>query len=190
MMGKKLRVTGLSALALFIAALCSAPAFAVLSASETIIASQVGPNSYEYNITLHNTGDTAISSLWFGWVPFYDLLPSPPTSISSPSGWTGINAPDIFGVASAQWTTTTSPLAGGQSLGGFKFDTPDSPAIIGGTSFFAGFPVTESYIYAGPPVENGTGGVGFSAPVQTPEPGALALLLAPAAFFLRRNRRR
>jgi hypothetical protein len=162
----------------------------VLSASETIIASQVGPNSYEYNITLHNTGDTAISSLWFGWVPFYDLLPSAPTAISSPSGWTGVNAPDVLGVASAQWTTTTSPLAAGQFLGGFKFDTPDSPAIIGGTSFFAGFPVTESYVYAGPPVENGTGGVGFSAPVQTPEPGSLALLLAaPAIMMMRRKRR-
>jgi hypothetical protein len=190
-MGRIQRSSIVFALPLFILlALWCTPAQAVLNATESVAASQIGPNSYEYNITLHNSGDTNISSLWFGWVPFYDLLPSPPTSISSPSGWTGINAPDLFGTASAQFTTTTNPLTPGQTLSGFKFDSPDSPAIIGGTSFFAGYPVTEAYIYNGPPVESGSGGVGISGPVQTPEPGSLALLLfAPVASLLRRGRR-
>jgi hypothetical protein len=178
------------ALSLILTAFWCVPARAALNGAETITAAQVGANSYEYSITLHNTGDTVISSLWFGWVPFYDLLPSAPTSISSPSGWTGINAPDFFGVASVQWSTASSPIAPGQSLSGFKFDSPDSPAVIGGTSFFAGFPVTESYVYAGPPVQSGSGGVGISAAVQTPEPGAIALLLAgPSILCLRRKRR-
>jgi hypothetical protein len=110
------------------------PAAGSISASGTISEQQLGTNSFEYSLTLTNNGTTPIGTLWFAWIPAYDLLPTAPTAITSPAGWTGINAPDDFGVASVQWVNTTTPLQPGQSLGGFRFDTPDSPGVLAGTS--------------------------------------------------------
>jgi len=187
-MGKFYRFSGIWVLALFGIVVWQTPAFASISATETVTATPVGAN-YQYAITLKNTGTTNIGTLWFGWVPFYDLLPTAPSLISSPPGWNGINAPDVFGTASAQWTTTTSPLLPGATLSGFKFNSSDSPAVIGGVSFFAGFPVTESYVYIAAPQAPGDSGFALSAPVQTPEPGSIALLLAvPAGLLIRRKR--
>jgi len=187
-MGKNVPFSGVFSLALLVAALWHAPAFASINATETVTGAQIGPNSYEYSITLKNTGTTNIGTLWFAWTPFYDLLPTAPTSIISPPGWSGQNAPDFYGVASAQWVNTTTPLAPGQSLSGFKFDTTDPPSVIGGTSFYAGLPVTYSYVYIGQPQTDP--GFPLSAPVSTPEPGAVALLLAGSAgVFIRRKRR-
>src|SRR5438477_2934494 len=161
-MGRFNRLRGLWLPALLCVAFCHAPAQAGLTATATVSSKQLSPSSYEYSVTLNNTGTTSIGTLWLGWVPFYDLLPSSPTAFVSPAGWTGKNAPDLFGVASAQWVAST-PLAPGSSLSGFKFDTPDSPAIIGGTSFYAGYPVTQSYVYIGGPQTDP--GFAFSAPV-------------------------
>ena len=76
---------------------------------------------YNYDVTVTNTGTTTIGTFWFAWIPGYDLLPHAPTSIASPTGWTGANAPDVFGVASVQWVNTTTPLQPGQTLAGLKF---------------------------------------------------------------------
>lgn len=185
-MGSFHRLNGLWLIALLGLALDHS-ANAAISASATYTSQQLGPNSYEYSVKLKNTGTTPIGTLWLGWVPFYDLLPSAPTAITSPSGWTGVNAPDLFGTASVQWVNTTTPLAAGQTLGGFKFDTPDAPAAIGGTSFFAGFPVLESYVYiAGPQTD---AGFALAPTVQTPEPTCLGLLLVTPSFLLMRRRR-
>lgn len=167
-------------------ALAAAPAGAALSASATISQQQLGPTSYQYSLTLTDTGTTPIGTFWFGWIPGYDLLPSAPTSISSPSGWTGTNAPDFFGVASAQWVNATSPLQPGQSLGGFTFTTPDSNITTGTSSFF-GEPIDQSYVYIGAPETD----PGFTLrPTVVPEPASLALLMAPAVLLIRRHRHR
>ena len=187
-MGKSNRLFVVSILAVFLCAMWAAPARAATSATAIVTSQQLAPNSYEYSVTLNNTGTTPISTLWLGWVPFYDLLPSAPTKITSPAGWTGINAPDLFGVASAQWVNTTTPLQPGNSLSGFKFDTPDTPAAIGGTSFFAGFPVLETYVYAGAPQTDA--GFAFAPTLAAPEPGSLALIFAAAPLLLRRKARR
>lgn len=161
---------------------------AALSATATISAQQVSANSYTYSMTLTNNGDTNIGTFWFAWFPAYDLLPTAPTAIGSPAGWTGVNAPDIFGVASAQWVNTTTPLQPNHSLSGFTFTTSDSPATLAGTSFFS-VPIMESYVYIGAP-ETDPGFALVPAAVAAPEPGSLmALVGAPLALLTRRRRR-
>jgi hypothetical protein len=165
-----------------------APAFGQISAKGTISSQQTGPNTYKYSLTLTDTGATPIGTFWFGWIPAYDLLPTAPLTITSPAGWTGVDAPDSFGVASAQWVNTTTPLQPGQTISGFAFTSTDSPAIIGGTSNFFGLPVEQSYVYAGAP-EIGAAGVFVPATV-TPEPVSLALLpLALGGLLVRRKRK-
>ena len=166
-------------------AFVGSPAHAALSASSTISQRQVGAGSYEYTLTLTDTGTTPIGTFWFGWIPGYDLLPHAPTSIVSPAGWTGTNAADYFGVASARWVNTVTPLQPGQSLSGFKFDSPDSNVITGTSSFF-GEPIAQSYVYIGAPESDA--GFALTPAVVTPEPTALALLALPVTLLLRRRR--
>lgn len=155
-----------------------------LSASATITQQQLGPSDYHYSLTLTDTGTTPIGTFWFGWIPAYDLLPSAPTSITSPAGWTGQNAPDSFGVASAQWVNPASPLQPGQSLSGFTFDSPDAN-VTTGTSQFFGLPIRQSYVYIGAPETDP--GFALRPTAVTPEPASLALLV-PALLLVRRRR--
>lgn len=159
---------------------------AALSASSTITQQQLGPGDYRYTLTLTDTGSTPISTFWFGWIPAYDLLPHAPTNFASPTGWTGTDAPDVFGVASAQWVNTTTPLQPGHSLSGFAFDTPDAN-ITTGTSAFFGLPIDETYVYIGAP-ETDPGFALTPTVVATPEPVSLGLLVMPAAALLIRRR--
>ena len=159
-----------------------------IRASATLTSEQLGANSYQYSLTLTNNGTTPIGTYWFAWLPFYDLLPSEPTQIGSPTGWNGIPAPDYYGVASVQWVNTATPLQPGKSLSGFTFDSPDSPSVISGKSFFAGYPVETSYVYMGAPQAPGDPGFSFTTATVVPEPTGIALLM-PAALLLRRRRR-
>lgn len=165
--------------------LTTASAQGSISASATISSQQVGIDSYDYSLTLTNTGNTAISTYWFGWLPLYDLLPSHPVSIESPFGWSAIDAADYFGVASIQWTTTTNALQPGQSLSGFNFNSADSPGMIEGPSSF-GPPVTQSYVYIGAPEFDP--GFPLTAAVAAPEPSAAALLAGTAGWLAVRRK--
>lgn len=168
-------------------ALMSHPASAALQASATLTSHQLAPNSFEYTITLNNTGTTPIGTFWYSWIPGYDLLPSSPTQVKSPTGWTGLAEHAGFGVDSIQWVNTVTPLQPGQSLPGFTFDSPDSPAAISGTSFFAGLPVGESYVYIGAPELDP--GFPFVTITAVPEPASMSLLAVPAILLLRRRRK-
>lgn len=163
------------------------PALGALGASATLTSQQLGPTSYEYDLTLTDTGTTPIGTFWFAWIPGYDLLPSAPTSISSPSGWTGVPMHEGIGVDSVQWVNATSPLQPGQSLSGFKFDSPDTPAKISSVSSLLGLPVEESYVYIGAPETDP--GFALRAATVVPEPASLVLLASPTTLLLRRKRR-
>jgi hypothetical protein len=176
-------VGGMAILAL---GLTCARAQAGIGASATLIPQQLGPNSYEYSMTLTNTGTTPIGTYWFAWVPGYDLLPSAPTQVKSPTGWTGNALHEAIGVDSIQWVNTVTPLQPGQSLSGFVFDTPDAPGAINGTSVL-GLPVKYSYAYIGAPETD----PGYFFTVQTivPEPASMAMGLAGLGLLLRRRPR-
>jgi len=184
-MGKRI---GISACALCALALSQAPAHGALSASATITPQQLGPSSYKYSLTLTNNGSTTIGTFWFGWFPDYDLLNPATTGFTAPPGWTGTDAPDDFGVASAQWVTSTNLLQPGNSLSGFSFMTSEPPATISGTSAYFGVPAEETYVYIGAPEDDP--GFAFTPTTAVPEPKSLMILLgAPAALLLQRRRR-
>lgn len=169
-------------------------AMAATSASGSLSSQQLGPNSYEYSLTLQNTGTTPIKTFWFGWIVYlgaypYDLLPSAPTTVVSPSGWNGaalLNdggfSPGKYGI---EWTSATG-LAAGAALSGFKFDSPDDPTTVGTQTGFAGYPIRESWVYQGP--SQSDAGFEFTPGVVVPEPGVA--LLVPVGLLVRRRRGR
>jgi hypothetical protein len=167
------------------------PAHAAITASASYTGNQISPGVYEYSITLQNTGTTNIGTFWFGWVvfpPIYDLLPTIPTNVSSPAGRSGAGMNDsIYGGYSAEWTTTTSPLGPGQTLSGFKFDSPDSPTVMSNISpVFPLFRSDTSWVYIG--ASQGDPGFRFQPTQFVPEPGAAGALLSSVVLLMRRRR--
>lgn len=140
----------------FAVALCLTPsAMAALSATATITTMQTSP-PYDYTVTLHNTGDTNLGTLWFAWtdVPAdYNFMPTIPTNVTGPAGWllpvTHNGVSDGYGI---QWYNRSgSPVPpGGMTTFGFRSNT--SPATLAGTTITHGleFPVTSSVAYIGP----------------------------------------
>jgi hypothetical protein len=165
-------------------------AHAAITASATYTGNQISPGIYEYSITLQNTDTTNIGTFWFGWVvfpPIYDLLPTIPTNVSSPAGWSGAGLNDsIYGGYSAEWTTTTSPLGPGQTLSGFKFDSPDSPTVMSNISpVFPLFRSDTSWVYIG--ASQGDPGFRFQPTQFVPEPGGACVLLGSILLIQRRR---
>lgn len=163
---------------------------AAIGASATVTAQQAGPNSWNYSMSLTNTGTTAIGTYWFSWIPGYDFLPSAPTSLSAPTGWTVTTPQDgyIQPYWSIQWVNASTPLQPGQTLSGFNFTSPDAPTTVGGSSYLGSFyPVSSAYVYIGAPELDP--GAFFSSPVTTvtPEPATMSMLLGIPALALRRR---
>jgi hypothetical protein len=155
--------------------------------SATISGQQVAPDSYTYSINLSvdpSSPDSAYS-FWFAWIPLYDLLPSNPTAIGSPAGWTGTNAPDVYGVASVLWTTNSDPINAGQTLSDFRFNTPDPPSVIFGISDYLNLPVVESYVYKYPDARGDFDDI--IPTVVVPEPTGLLVLLGVPVLLRRRR---
>jgi hypothetical protein len=148
-----------------------------ISASGTITDVEVSPGLYDYSLTLNNTGTTNIETFWFGWIPApaTGFLSAAPTDVVSPAGWGDklTNGGDAI-----QWTTTTEPLAAGDALSGFSFESTETPAELaldfGGTGAASGDPDLTSFVYIGAPF--GDPGDQFVVS-QTPEPGTLLLTL-------------
>lgn len=141
------------------------------SATATISGVLVG-GSYDYTVTLMNTGTYSLNGFWYGWIQFLNDLPSIPTSPGNSLGWANTVAGN-----SIQWANSTgTALAPGQS-GTFTFISTSTPAQM--TAGIAG----ESVAYV-----NGITGsqslpgdsTGIFAPtlVAAPEPSSLALLTA------------
>jgi hypothetical protein len=125
------------------------------SASGTIAASEVTPGTFQYTITLTDTGSTPISTFWFAWIPVPDenFLATQPVSVTPPTGWvdqiTNNSAADGFGIEYS--AISAAPLQPGQSLP-FSFESTDTPASVEGTSaFYAGTAVTTSWVFQSGP---------------------------------------
>jgi hypothetical protein len=187
----KMRGRFISAFIVLSSAMIVAPiASAAIGASASYTTQQLTQTSWRYSVTLQNTGTTPISTYWYGWVvfpPIYDLLPHIPTNVQHPAGWTGVGLNDsIYGGYSAEWTTNTSPVLPGNSLGGFTFDSTDSPAVMSSNSpVFSPYKSDTSWVYIGP--SQGDAGLRIQPTQLTPEP-TLALLL-PGLLLMRRSRR-
>jgi len=116
--------------------------------------SQANP-TFNYQITLTDTGTTNVGTFWFGWVPGDDFLPTAPLSTSNPSGWTNmlVGSNNAFDGTSIQWVAQSSSAAlkSGQSLT-FGFSSHDTLAQLAGASpAHPSFPAMTSFIYVGAP---------------------------------------
>jgi hypothetical protein len=144
---------GLAAVA--IACACAAaPAAASEAASATFSSTQLSPTSWQYSLTLNDTGTTDLGTFWFAWVPGKDFMATAPSGIADPTGWTAITTHGARPTAIAiQWKAGAGALlAPGQSLSGFMFDSTMSPAeMMGDSPFFPGTPVTTTFVYQGAP---------------------------------------
>ena len=117
--------------------------------------SGTGANSvFHYDINVTNTGTTNLGTFWFAWVPGEDFLPSVPSAVSGPTGWSNTltgseNSTDGTAIL---WVATSTAITPGNSLGGFDFTTTDSPAVLAGMS--PSHPTeatTISFVYGGQP---------------------------------------
>ena len=170
---------GLAAVAIALAC-AAAPATASEAASATFASTQLSPTSWQYSLTLNDTGTTDLGTFWFAWVPGKDFMATAPSAIADPAGWTAITthagAADGYAI---QWKAGAGALlTPGQSLSGFMFDSSMSPAEMEGDSpFFPGTPVTTTFVYQGAPFSDA--GVEFlvtPAAAAVPEPSSLALM--------------
>ena len=144
-------------------------------------------NTFNYSLTLKNTGDTGIGSFWFAWIPGYDFLTSLPTVTGDPSGWSH----GVMGVGggfdgySIQWVDDSTALAPGGSVK-FHFSSADSPSVLSAPSaFFSFYNTTTSFVYPGlPELDPGNQ---FVATVVAPEPATGLFLAAGVAGVLVRR---
>ncbi len=121
-----------------------------LAAGAVMTVQQLSPTDFRYTISLQNTGDTAIGTFWFSWVPGNDFMAATPSNIISPSGWTASSF--LGGGYSIQWTTSSASLSSGHTLTTFRFDSSLTPTQMSGNSpFAAGVPVVRSFVYIGAP---------------------------------------
>lgn len=124
---------------------------------------------YHYSITVNDTGTTNIGTFWFAWVPGADFLPTSPSAVSNPAGWTNTltgtnNSTDGTAI---EWVASSNAITPGHSLGGFDFTTTDSPAVLAGNApTHPADKVLTSFIYSGAPFSDA--GVQFDvAPAAT-----------------------
>jgi hypothetical protein len=127
------------------------------SATGQITAVSTGPNTYQYNLVLDDTGTTPIGTLWFAWnaAPEYDLMPIAPTQVQAPPGWTATvtnsGSGDGYGI---QWTADTaqSDLIPGSTQSGFQFSGTIAPSTLFANSpIDPALPVTTSFVYSAGP---------------------------------------
>jgi hypothetical protein len=125
-------------------------------ANGVILYAQVNANTFRYTIDLQNSGTTNIGTLWYAWIPGEDFMGVAPTNLVAPTGWSatfthaGVN--DGYAV---QYVNSSGPLAPGQVLRGFGFDSSETPAQLSGNSpDFPATPIGTSFIYAGAPLSD------------------------------------
>jgi hypothetical protein len=120
-----------------------------------------GSPVYNYDVTVTNTGTTPIGTFWMGWMPGFDFLPTKPSSVSSPSGWTDTitGSGNSFDGAAIEWVASSNPIAPGESKSDFDFSTADSPAALAANSpTHPASPTLTSFVYGGAPFSD----AGFS----------------------------
>jgi hypothetical protein len=133
-------------LAVALVAALPVAARAGIAATATITPTQVNGTTFNYAISVTNTGTTTIGTFWFAWIPGEGFMTVMPTNIKSPAGWTD----EITnGVGSIQYVTS-SLLQPGDTLSGFSFDSTMTPAQLAAMS--GGYPVDVSYVYIDDPL--------------------------------------
>jgi hypothetical protein len=162
----------------------SAPAAITISASATLSDVLVG-STYDYTLTLYNTGTVPIEGFWYGWTTSGNNLPSSPSSAGNSLGWQN----NVFGGTSIKYQGASGDSLATSSSATFTFDSTSTPSQITAS------PAGESVVYTGTidTTENSAGdSSAVFAPALVPEPSPLVLfaggLLAVSAAGWRRGR--
>ena len=134
--------------------------------SGTVSGSGSGPYIDTLTFSDSASATSPIGSVWYGWLPpYYNYLPSVPTSASAPAGWSAmISANSIEFVASSP----AYYIQPGGMLQGFSYTAAFSPTTLASNPAAA-----YSYAYVGP-IE-GDPGTFFSVTTVVPEPSTAAL---------------
>ncbi len=115
--------------------------------------------TYHYALTLTDSGTTTLGTFWLAWVPGADFLPSVPTAVTDPAGWShslsGENTTDNGN--SIRWVASDGArVSAGKTLTGFAFASADSPAVLAGKSpSHPGSDTLTSFVYSSGPFSDG-----------------------------------
>jgi hypothetical protein len=113
-----------------------------LTAAATILETGTSGGEFEYSLTLTNTGSNPINAFWYGWTIGSFNLPSIPTSIVPPTGWTATISSD-----SVQFGNSTGSAIAPGAIGTFTFESTSDPTQMT-TGTHEGDPTGESIAYA------------------------------------------
>lgn len=153
------------------------------SAIATISGVQDGAN-FDYTVTLQNTGTFALNGFWYGWIQFFNDLPTDPSSANNTLGW--VNSLDSNSIQYYN-SGTGNALMPGQSATFTFVDSSTPTAITTGQS-------SESVAYVNdgiPDASQSEAGdsTGIITPILVvPEPSSIGLLTVGAlamAFSVR-----
>lgn len=96
-----------------------------LSAAATLTETGTSGSEFNYTLILTNTGNNPINAFWYGWIQGSFDLPSVPTSIKAPAGWSGASSGNSIQFAN---NTGSAILAG--KTGIFTFQSKSTPAAM------------------------------------------------------------
>jgi hypothetical protein len=125
------------------------------SATATISAVAAG-SSYDYTITLQNTGTNALNSFWYGWTTSGNNLPSDPSSAANSLGWG-----NTLDGNSIKWVNSSGTALAPGASATFTFVSSSSPSAITAS------PSGESVAYVGR-IDFSQGTAGDSTAVFSP----------------------
>jgi hypothetical protein len=163
-------------------------------ASATISSIELTPTTWQYDITLDDTGTTNVGTFWFSWVPGEDFMPTSPISVVSPAGWTDniTHGGSTDGYA-IQWLAGSGDaLTAGNSLPGFEFVSTVSPTQMAGDSpLYPGSPVETAFVYSGAPFSDAGAELTVqpAASSSVPEPASVALVACGGILLMLARRR-
>jgi hypothetical protein len=101
-----------------------------LSAQATLTETGRSGNEYNYTLILTNTGSNPINAFWYGWIVETFDLPSVPTNIKAPTGWTSATSSQ-----SIRFGNSTGSAIPSGGIGIFTFESTNDPtAMTSGTN--------------------------------------------------------
>lgn len=129
-------------------------------ANGALLFQQIDANSFRYNVDLQNAGTASLRTLWYAWQPGSDFMASSPANVTSPAGWNSTITHVGSGGYAIEWINTGGPLAAGQTLLGFGFDSHETPSTLSGTQVSTTF-VYQNAAATGGSIPSGDNGFAF-----------------------------